>query len=229
MDRDGQIGEGKIFRDVNEALMAYDTHVVNLQSKIKVRRTGIWNGEPIEDLIDTTVGKIIFNRPIPQDLGYVDRTKRENALKFEIDFLVGKKQLGKIIERCIKVHGTAMTSEVLDDIKAQGYKYSTLSAITVAVGDATIRRKRKRLSQKPKPRSMKSPMSSAMALLSDNERYNAVLKDLGKGDQRRNRCPAEGSGPLQPHLYDGRLRCSWYHEPDSSAGRYAWPDRQHLR
>ena len=180
LDRDGQIGEGKIFRDVNEALMAYDTHVVNLQSKIKVRRTGIWNGEPIEDLIDTTVGKIIFNRPIPQDLGYVDRTKRENALKFEIDFLVGKKQLGKIIERCIKVHGTAMTSEVLDDIKAQGYKYSTLSAITVAVGDATIPKEKKEIIAEAEAQIDEITDEFRDGLLSDNERYNAVLKTWEK-------------------------------------------------
>ena len=180
LDRDGQIGEGKVFRDVNEALMAYDTHVVNLQSKIKVRRTGIWNGEPIEDLVDTTVGKIIFNRPIPQDLGYVDRTKRENALKFEIDFLVGKKQLGKIIDRCIKVHGTAMTSEVLDDIKAQGYKYSTLSAITVAVGDATIPKEKKEIIAEAEAQIDEITDEFRDGLLSDNERYNAVLKTWEK-------------------------------------------------
>ena len=180
LDRDGQIGEGKVFRDVNEALMAYDTHVVNLQSKIKVRRTGIWNGEPIEDLVDTTVGKIIFNRPIPQDLGYVDRTKRENALKFEIDFLVGKKQLGKIIDRCIKVHGTAMTSEVLDDIKAQGYKYSTLSAITVAVGDATIPQEKKEIIAQAEAQIDEITEEFRDGLLSDSERYNAVLKTWEK-------------------------------------------------
>ncbi|MDD7484175.1 MAG: DNA-directed RNA polymerase subunit beta' [Clostridia bacterium] len=180
LDRDGQIGEGKVFRDVDEALMAYDTHVVNLQSKIKVRRTGIWNGEKIEDLIDTTVGKIIFNRPIPQDLGYVDRTKRENALKFEIDFLVGKKQLGKIIDRCIKVHGTAMTSEVLDNIKAQGYKYSTLSAITVAVGDATIPKEKKEIIAKAEEQIDEITEEFRDGLLSDSERYNAVLKTWEK-------------------------------------------------
>ena len=180
LDRDGQIGEGKVFRDVDEALMAYDTHVVNLQSKIKVRRTGMWNGEKIEDLIDTTVGKIIFNRPIPQDLGSVDRTKRENALKFEIDFLVGKKQLGKIIDRCIKVHGTAMTSEVLDNIKAQGYKYSTLSAITVAVGDATIPKEKKEIIAKAEEQIDEITEEFRDGLLSDSERYNAVLKTWEK-------------------------------------------------
>ena len=110
----------------------------------------------------------------------MDRTKRENALKFEIDFLVGKKQLGKIIERCIKVHGTAMTSEVLDDIKAQGYKYSTLSAITVAVGDATIPKEKKEIIAEAEAQIDEITDEFRDGLLSDNERYNAVLKTWEK-------------------------------------------------
>ena len=130
--KDGDMGEGKVFRDVNEALMAYQDGVVTLHAKIKVRMT---KGN-VTGLIDTTVGRLIFNDPIPQDLGFVDRNLPENQLKLEIDFLVGKKQLGKIIDRCIRIHGTAKTSEVLDRIKAQGFKYSTKGAITVAVCDA---------------------------------------------------------------------------------------------
>ena len=145
MDKDNEPGEGKVFRDVDEALMAYDAHVVSLHAKIKVRREMEINGEMVRGLVDTTVGRIIFNRPIPQDLGYVDRSNPENLLKFEIDFLVGKKQLGKIIEKCIKAHGTAIASEVLDEIKAQGYKYSTIGAITVAVCDATIPPEKKQI------------------------------------------------------------------------------------
>ena len=99
----------------------------------------------IRDRIDTTVGRLIFNDPIPQDLGFVDRNLPENQLKLEIDFLVGKKQLGKIIDRCIRIHGTAKTSEVLDRIKAQGFKYSTKGAITVAVCDAVIPPQKKEL------------------------------------------------------------------------------------
>ena len=161
MDKDGEPGEGKIFRDVDEALMAYDAHVVSLHAKIKIRREMEVNGEMVRGLVDTTVGRIIFNRPIPQDLGYVDRSKPENLLKFEIDFLVGKKQLGKIIEKCIKAHGTAITSEVLDNIKAQGYKYSTIGAITVAVCDATIPPQKSRFWPTQKQRSMRSPANSA--------------------------------------------------------------------
>ena len=176
MDKDGEPGEGKIFRDVDEALMAYDAHVVSLHAKIKIRREMEVNGEMVRGLVDTTVGRIIFNRPIPQDLGYVDRSKPENLLKFEIDFLVGKKQLGKIIEKCIKAHGTAITSEVLDNIKAQGYKYSTIGAITVAVCDATIPPQKKQILADAEAEIDEITSEFSEGLLSEEERSSAVLK-----------------------------------------------------
>ena len=180
MDKDGEPGEGKAFRDVNEALMAYDAHVVSLHAKIKVRREAEINGQKVRALVDTTVGRIIFNRPIPQDLGYVDRSKPENLLKFEIDFLVGKKQLGKIIEKCIKVHGTAIASEVLDDIKAQGYKYSTIGAITVAVCDATIPPEKKQILADAEAKVDEISEEYNEGLLSEEERSGAVLKTWEK-------------------------------------------------
>ena len=176
MDKDGEPGEGKIFRDVDEALMAYDAHVVSLHAKIKIRREMEVNGELVRGLVDTTVGRIIFNRPIPQDLGYVDRSKPENLLKFEIDFLVGKKQLGKIIEKCIKAHGTAITSEVLDNVKAQGYKYSTIGAITVAVCDATIPPQKKQILADAEAEIDEIASEFSEGLLSEEERSSAVLK-----------------------------------------------------
>ncbi len=138
LDKHGEPGEGKCFRDCDEALLAYDSGVITLHSRIKVRRTVTYNGQPLTGITETSVGKIIFNGPIPQDLGFVDRSTPEDALRFEVDFLVGKKQLGKIVEKCIAIHGAAITSGVLDSIKAQGYKYSTKGALTVAVCDATI-------------------------------------------------------------------------------------------
>lgn len=176
LDKDGEQGEGKIFRDVDEALMAYDTGVVQLHAKIKVRRSLMIDGHIVTGLVDTTVGRIIFNRPIPQDLGYVDRSIPENRLKFEIDFLVGKKQLGKIIDRCIRVHGTSKTAEVLDSIKSQGYKYSTKSAITVAVSDATIPEAKKTLIKEADHQIDMVTDEYRNGLLSESERYNAVLK-----------------------------------------------------
>ncbi|MCI9575792.1 MAG: DNA-directed RNA polymerase subunit beta' [Clostridiales bacterium] len=180
LEKDGEPGEGKIFRDVNEALMAYDAHIVSLHAKIKVRRTMEVNGEMVSKLVNTTVGRIIFNRPVPQDLGYVDRNDPEKMFEFEINFLAGKKQLGKIIDKCIKVHGTARTAEVLDEIKSQGYKYSTKSAITVAVCDATIPPAKKQIIADAEREIDEITDEFKMGLLSDSERYNAVLKTWEK-------------------------------------------------
>ncbi|MBR1534907.1 MAG: DNA-directed RNA polymerase subunit beta', partial [Ruminococcus sp.] len=175
LDKDGEPGEGKVFRDVDEALMAYQTGVVTLHSKIKVRREAEIDGELKHGIIDTSVGKIIFNRAIPQDLGFVDRSIEENLFKFEVDFLVGKKKLGNIIDACIKVHGTEITASVLDDIKAQGYKYSTRGAITVAVCDAIIPPEKKDIIAKAEADVDVIREEFNMGLRSDEERYTEVL------------------------------------------------------
>ena len=138
LEKDGEKGEGKVFRDVNEAMMAYQAGVVSLQAKVKVRVTRTAGDRQVSKIIDATVGRLIFNENIPQDLGYVDRTDSSKQFDLEIGFLVKKKQLGDIIERCIRKHGTTKTSEVLDSIKALGFKYSTKAAITVAVCDAVV-------------------------------------------------------------------------------------------
>ena len=138
MDKPGEPGEGKVFRDVNEALMAYNEHDVSLHANIKVKITKDIGDKKVSKIIDATVGRLIFNENIPQNLGYVDRTNSDKQFDLEVAFLVGKKQLSDIIERCIKIHGTTTTSEVLDRIKALGYKYSTRAALTVAVCDASI-------------------------------------------------------------------------------------------
>ena len=138
MDKPGEKGEGKVFRDVNEALMAYNEHDVSLHANIRVKITKDIGEKKVSKIINATVGRLIFNENIPQNLGYVDRTNSDKQFDLEIAFLVGKKQLSDIIERCIKIHGTTTTSEVLDRIKALGYKYSTRAALTVAVCDATI-------------------------------------------------------------------------------------------
>lgn len=176
LEKDGEMGEGKVFRNVEEALMAYETKVVSLHAKIKVRRTMEINGQMVTGMVDSTVGRIIFNQPIPQDLGFVDRSNPDNLLKFEIDFLAGKKQLGKIIDRCIRKHGTSRTAEVLDSVKAQGYKYSTKSAITVAVCDATIPEQKKALIKEADHQIDMVTDEYRNGLLSESERYNAVLK-----------------------------------------------------
>ena len=176
LDKDGEKGEGKVFRDVDEVMMAYQTGYLTLHSKIKVRMTKEFNGVKESGLVDTTVGKIIFNNPIPQDLGFVDRSLEENKFKLEIDFLVGKKQLGKIIDACIRVHGTQTTSVVLDHIKAQGYKYSTRGAITVAVCDAKIPPEKKAIISAAEEQVDGIRNEYMMGFLSNDERYQNVLK-----------------------------------------------------
>ncbi len=175
LSKDGEMGEGKVFRDFNEALMAYQDGVISIHAKIKVRVTKEIGEEKIQSLIDTTVGKIIFNEHIPQDLGFVDRSKPENALKLEIDFKVGKKELGKIIDRCIKSHGTTVSAQVLDKIKALGFKYSTKAAITVAVCDATIPPVKKEILHDADEAVQKINKKFQRGFISNSERKQAVL------------------------------------------------------
>ena len=176
IDKPGEPGEGKIFRDENEAIMAYDEGVIGLHAKIKLRRFLEIDGEMQHRLVETTIGRVIFNRPIPQDLGFVDRSDPENLFKYEIDFKVGKKQLSQIIEKCIKVHGTADTSAVLDAIKAQGYKYSTRGALTVAVVDASIPPQKKDLIAEAESRVDTITKLFNRGLMSDEERYRKVIE-----------------------------------------------------
>ncbi|MCD7827043.1 MAG: DNA-directed RNA polymerase subunit beta' [Clostridiales bacterium] len=136
--KSGVTGEGKVFRDVNEALMAYNEGDLDLHALCKIRMTKEIDGKPASKIIETTLGRVIFNDPIPQDLGIVDRSDPENMFALEVDYLVNKKQLGKIIDRAIKVKGVHAAAEMLDKIKDQGYEYSTKSGITVSVFDAII-------------------------------------------------------------------------------------------
>ena len=175
MVNEGDKGEGMIFRDENEALMAYAEGYVTLHAKVKIRRSGEWNGEKITQIVDTTVGRLIFNTPIPQDLGYVDRSKRENALKLEIEFIVGKKQLGNIVTKCIEMHGTRIASQVLDEIKSQGFKYSTKGAITVAACDATVPPKKKELLADAEAQVARTRKLYERGLLSEEQRYKSVI------------------------------------------------------
>ncbi|WP_238988781.1 DNA-directed RNA polymerase subunit beta' [Calorimonas adulescens] len=138
MDKPGAKGEGKYFASYDEALMAYQNGVIELQSKIFVRVKKVINGEERKKIIETTVGKLIINEAIPQDLGFVDRSDPENLFKLEIDKVVDKKLLGAIVDRCYRIHGPTETAEMLDRIKALGYKYSTKAAITVSVSDMEI-------------------------------------------------------------------------------------------
>ena len=180
LDKDGERGEGKVFRNVDEVMMAYQTGVIELHSKIKVRREMEIDGVMRSALVDTTIGKIIFNNPIPQDLGFVDRSNPDNKFQFEVNFLVGKSGLKKIIDACIKKHGTARTSVLLDDIKAQGYKYSTIGALTVAVCDAVIPPEKKEIIAKAEEEVDSIREEYMMGLRSEEERYEEILNIWAK-------------------------------------------------
>lgn len=184
MVKEDEKGKGKVFRDENEALMAYDSKDIGLHVPIKVRRTERLKGKEVSQLVETTAGRIIFNQSIPQNLGIVDRTNPENKFKFEVDYLVNKKQLQKIVDKCIKVHGTQKTSRVLDDIKSLGYKYSTKGAITIAVGDAVIPPAKKDIIAEAEGKIDVILKNFRRGLISDNERRTHVLKvwDKATGD-----------------------------------------------
>ena len=165
-----------VYRSVDEATMAYDEGDIGLHSRIKIRMSKEINGEVVTKLVETTLGKVIFNNPIPQDLGFVDRTDPENAFKLEVDFLVKKGGLGKIIDKCIKVHGVTVAAEMLDNIKAQGLKYSTRSGITVAVCDAKIPENKKDLLATAEEQVDVINNYYNMGLYSTDERSRAVIK-----------------------------------------------------
>ena len=172
----GSKGEGKVFRDVDEARLAYDSGVIDLHARIKVRMTKEIDGEMKSKIIETTLGKIIFNDPIPQDLGFIDRTNPDNIFRLEVEGLVGKSLLGKVIAKCIQVHGTAKTAEVLDNVKNQGYKYSTKSGITVAVCDATIPASKKDILAETEAQVDEINRKYNRGLLSNQDRSRQVLK-----------------------------------------------------
>ena len=174
--KEDEIGHGKVFRNVDEAMMAYDEGDLGLHAPIKIRMTKEVDGKVYSKLLETTLGKVLFNAPVPQDLGFVDRTDPENMFTLEINELVNKKVLGRIIERCIRVHGTAESAVVLDNIKAQGYKYSTRSGITVAVCDATIPEKKAQFLAETEAYIDTIEEDYQMGLLSDQDRSRAKIK-----------------------------------------------------
>jgi len=176
LKKDGEPGEGKVFRDVNEALMAYDQHIVSLHAAIKVRITKQIGDKQVSKVIDATVGRLIFNSIIPQNLGFVDRTNPENEFELEVSFVVKKKQLGQIVDKCIRAHGIAIASKVLDEIKAQGYKYSTISGTTVAVIDALIPEKKKEYLAEAEAKVDEITNHYNFGEMTNDERAEAVIK-----------------------------------------------------
>ena len=176
LDKDGEIGEGKYFKSKNEAILAYENKVITLHSKIHVRRTVEYEGQEITGVIDTTLGKMLFNEIIPQDLGFVDRSTPENALRLEIEKTVGKKQLKPILDKCINTHGATKTAEVLDDVKAIGYKFSTRGAISVSISDMKVPDEKKDILDDAQKRVDEITKRFRRGMGTEEERYQAVVK-----------------------------------------------------
>ena len=175
MDRDGEIGEGKCFRNFDEAMMAYQNHHISLQAKIKVRVSKEIDGEVKSKVIETTLGKLIFNNNIPQDLGFVDRTDPENAFRLEVEFVAKKKMLTEIVDRCIKTHGLTVAAEVLDAIKATGFKYSTIASLSISVYDMTIPPEKNALIASAEEKVDQITEYFNDGMLDDRERYDRVI------------------------------------------------------
>ncbi len=176
MDVDGEKGEGTYFSSPEEAIMSLANNDVTMHSKIWVRRSKVVDGVERHAKVATTPGKIIFNSGIPQDLGFVDRSKPENEFEYEINGVVSKKNLGKIIGKCISVHGLSRTAELLDYIKATGYKYSTLGAVTVSIDDVKVPPEKKTIIAKAQDDVDNILKQYKRGLITDDERYNQVIK-----------------------------------------------------
>ncbi|MBF1248891.1 MAG: DNA-directed RNA polymerase subunit beta' [Lachnospiraceae bacterium] len=184
-ERPGAKGEGKYFKSANEAILAYANHVVTLHSIIKVRMTKTMPDKRVlTGTVQTTVGRILFNEIIPQDLGFVDRSIPGNELKPEIGFLVKKKQCKQILEKVINVHGLSKTAEVLDDIKAIGYKYSTIASMTVSISDMTVPETKPKLIEDAQNTVDLIAKNYRRGLITDEERYKEVIETWKKTDDQ---------------------------------------------
>ncbi|WP_075721623.1 DNA-directed RNA polymerase subunit beta' [Roseburia sp. 499] len=182
-ERPGALGEGKFFKSVNEAILAYENESLTLHSRITVRMTKTMpDGEVVTGMVESTLGRFIFNEILPQDLGFVDRSKEENKLKLEVDFHVGKKGLKQILEKVINIHGATKTAEVLDDIKSMGYKYSTRAAMTVSISDMTVPEKKPELIQKAQDTVDRITKNYKRGLITEEERYKEVVETWKETD-----------------------------------------------
>ena len=181
----GAIGTGKAFKDMNEAMIAYENHEITLHAKVKIRRYGI-NAEGKMDsrVIESTLGRFIFNEIISQNLGFVDRSDPDNFLKLEVDFHVGKKQLKQILEKCINNEGSTKTAETLDNIKALGYKYSTKAAMTVSISDMEVPASKKELLKSAEDTVEVISQKFRRGLLTEEERYKSVVDTWKKADDQ---------------------------------------------
>ena len=192
-ERPGNPGEGKYFKSVNEAILAYENKVITLQSRIHVRCTRkLADGRELTGTVESTLGRFLFNEILQQDLGYVDRSIPGNELLLEVDFLVGKKQLKQILEKVINTHGATKTAEVLDSIKAMGYKYSTRAAMTVSISDMTVPPQKPEMIQNAQNIVDKITKNYKRGLITEEERYKEVVETWKKTDDELTKALLDG-------------------------------------
>ncbi len=182
--REMEGGVRHYYKSLNEAILAYENSAISLHEMIKIRRTGI-NKDGVEETrtIESTLGRFIFNEIIPQDLGFVDRTKDENFLTLEINFLVGKKQLKPILEKCINIHGATKTAEILDAVKSLGYKYSTRAAMTVSISDMEVPAEKKQIIADAEATIENIAKEYRRGRMTEDERYNTVIETWKNADK----------------------------------------------
>ena len=198
MEVPGELGEGKYFKDPEEAIMAYENHAVGMHAKIWVRRTLEINGEKKSKKVETTVGRILYNDGIPQDLGYVDRTSEDGIFEYEINFPVNKKKLGDLINRCIKIHGLSESAEVLDNVKEKGFKYSTKSGLTYSMDDVKVPKEKKEILANAEKEIEKVRKQYRRGLITEEERYKAVVNIWNSATLDVGKALEENLEPLNP-------------------------------
>ena len=192
-ERPGVKGEGKCFKNLNEAILAYENGVITLHSRIKVRVTkSMPNGETLTGNVESTLGRFLFNEIIPQDLGFVDRSIPGNELLLEVDFLVGKKQNKQILEKVINTHGATVTAEVLDKIKATGYKYSTRAAMTVSISEMTVPPQKPQMIQEAQDTVDRITRNFKRGLITEEERYKEVVETWKNTDDALTKALLDG-------------------------------------
>ncbi len=184
LEKENEKGEGMSFKSINEAILAYENGEVTLHARIKLLRALEINGVIERRLVETSVGRIVFNEAIPQDLGFVDREVEGNDFLYEIDFLVGKKQLEKILHRCIDIHGSTKTSEVLDSIKKLGFKYSTKGAITVSISDMEVPETKKGIIEEAEETVETIMKQFKRGMMTEDERYQNVVQTWRQADEK---------------------------------------------
>ena len=198
MTVDGELGEGKYFKDPEEAIMAYENNAVGIHAKIFVKRTLEFDGELKSKKIETTVGRIIYNDGIPQDLGYIDRTNPDEMFKYEIDFAVNKKKLGDMINRCIKIHGLADSAEMLDNIKAKGFKYSTISGLTYSMEDVKVPEEKAQILKQAEEQVEQIRKQYKRGLITNDERFKEVVGVWNDATLKVGKALEENLEPLNP-------------------------------